>query len=84
MSAGTSGRLKSSRSPPIVGAMEKARTVIVGGIILAGLMKCRTKTATSWPEAIPRRGNVGDEPHGPAAVRTRRRIDADGFVRVGR
>jgi hypothetical protein len=30
--------------------------VIVGGMVIAGLMKCRTKTATSWPEAIPRRG----------------------------
>src|SRR6202034_2250099 len=47
-------RLKSFRSPPIVGVMEWARTVIVGGIVTAALMKYRTKTTTSWTEAIRR------------------------------
>ena len=36
--------------------MEWARTVIVGGIVTAALMKYRTKTATSWTEAIRRYG----------------------------
>ena len=54
MSAATSGGLKSFRSPPIVGMMDWARTVIVGGIVTAALMKYRTKTATSWTEAIRR------------------------------
>src|ERR1700692_1080634 len=56
MSAATSGGLKSFRSPPIVGMMDGARTVIVSGIVTAALMKYRTKTATSWTEAIRRHG----------------------------
>jgi hypothetical protein len=35
--------------------MEKARTVIVGGIVTAVLMMYRTKTATSWTDVIRRR-----------------------------
>src|SRR3984957_12097881 len=38
------------------GMMDWARTVIVGGIVTAALMKYRTKTATSWTEAIRRYG----------------------------
>jgi hypothetical protein len=35
---------------------DPTRSEIVGGIIMIALMKCRTKTATSWTEAIGRRG----------------------------
>ena len=48
------GGLKLFRPPPIVGVMERARTVIVGGIVTAALMKYRTKTTTSWTEAVRR------------------------------
>src|SRR3984957_15479930 len=47
-------------------------------------MKYRTKTATSWTEAIRRHGERRDEPHGPAAFRTGRRIGAVAVVRFGR
>ena len=46
------GRAQVVSIASIVGVMERARTVIVGGIVTAALMKYRTKTATSWTEAI--------------------------------
>jgi hypothetical protein len=48
------GRAQVVSIASIVGVMEWARTVIVGGIVTAVLMKYRTKTATSWIEAIRR------------------------------
>jgi hypothetical protein len=42
------GRAQVVSIASIVGVMEWARTVIVGGIVTAALMKYRTKTATSW------------------------------------
>ena len=61
---------------------EWARSVIIGGMLTAVLMKYRTRTATSRTETIRRHGNVGDEAHGPAAFRTGWRIDGDPLVRL--
>ena len=55
----------------------------VGGILIVALMKCRTKTATYWTEAVGRAGKVGDDAHDSSAFRTGRRIKVDGFARRG-